>query len=248
MSRAFLEEHREIWRRKPVLQDVYSVWFEALLGRIPAGGLVVEIGAGPGFMAEHARRVRPDLRWIASDLIEAPWNDLAADGLRLPLRPGQVDTLVGLDLLHHLASPALFFAEAARVLRPGRSLRMIEPWVTGFSYPIYRFLHQEGCRTDLDPWRPFGVRHSAEKEAFEGDNAGPWRLVQTTSAERWQELGFAPPQVDLFNGFAYLFSLGFRRSSLLPRPLAPALLAVDRIAAPLSRQFGMRALLSWERR
>jgi SAM-dependent methyltransferase len=248
MSRAFLEEHREIWRRKPVLQDVYSVWFEALVGQISPGGLVVEIGAGPGFMAEHVRSTRPDLRWIASDVVQAPWNDLAADGLRLPLRSGQVDCVVGLDLLHHLASPALFFEEAARVLRSGGTLRLVEPWVTWFSYPIYRWLHQEGCTIDLDPWRPFGVSHSAEKEPFQGDNAGPWRLVRTTPPQRWQDLGFAPPHVRLFNGFAYLFSLGFRRASLLPRPVATALMAVDRIAEPLSGQLGLRALLTWERR
>ena len=247
MSLAFLEEHREIWRRKAVLEDVYGVWFDALLGPLPTGARVVELGAGPGFLAEHARRLRPDLRWIASDVIPAPWNDLAADGLSLPLRAAEVDAVVALDLLHHLASPALFFQEAARVLRPGGSLRLVEPWVTWLSYPIYRWLHQEGCRIDLDPWRPFGVSHSAEKEPFQGDNAGPWLLVRTAPPERWRELGFGPPQVRVFNGFAYLLSLGFKRGSLLPRRAARALIAADRLAGPLARGLGMRALLGWER-
>jgi SAM-dependent methyltransferase len=248
MSRSVLEEHREVWRQKAVLRDVYRVWFDALLREVPARGLVVEIGAGPGFLAEHARSSRPDLHWIASDVVLAPWNDLAADGLRLPLRSGQVDCVVGLDLLHHLASPALFLQEAARVLRPGGGLRLVEPWVTWLSYPVYRWLHQEGCTIDLDPWHPFGVSHSAEKEPFQGDNAGPWRLVATTPAEEWQRFGFAPPEVRVFNGFAYLFSLGFRRASLLPRPVASALMALDRIASPVSRRLGLRAMLTWERR
>jgi hypothetical protein len=75
-----------------------------------------------------------------------------------------------------------------------------------------------------------------------------WRLVGGTAAGRWRELGFEPPAVTRLNGFAYLLSLGFRERSLLPGPLATALMKADRGLAPLARYAGMRALAVWERR
>lgn len=248
MSRKQLEEHRSIWKRKGVLADVYRVWFEALLKRVPSGARVLEVGAGPGLLASYARSRRPDVHWIASDLIETPWNDVVADGLRLPLRTGSLDALVALDLMHHLARPAAFFSEAARVLRPGGQISAIEPWVTALSYPIYRWIHQEGCSLGLDPWNPFGVEGSVQKEPLQGDNACAWRLVGATPGSRWEDLGFHPPGLILFNGFAYLCSLGFRRTSLLPRPLAPLLIHLDEITSPLAGYLGLRALLQWDRR
>ena len=176
MSVDRLIEHRRVWAAKPVLADIYGVWFADLLAHVPHGRRVLEVGAGPGLLTEWARDRRPDLAWVASDLLDAPWNHLAADATRMPVRSGSVDHVVALDVLHHLAAPYEFFAEAARVTRPGGSVVMIEPWVTPWSYPIYRFAHQEGCTLGIDRRRPF--RSGTEKDAFEGDGALPWRIVR----------------------------------------------------------------------
>jgi SAM-dependent methyltransferase len=240
-----LEEHRRLWSRKPVLGDVYAVWFESLVGALPTSGRVLEVGAGPGFLAEFARG-RHAGRWIATDVLEAPWNDLVADALRLPARDGTIDAVVGLDVVHHLAEPARFFEEAARVLAPGGRLAVVEPWITPFSYPIYRFLHQEGCDTTLDPWHPFG--NGSAKEAFDGDGGVFTGLLGSLPADGWSRFGLGPPRVTLINCFAYLLSLGFREGSLLPRAIAPLLLALDKSSGFLSRVFAMRALCVWERR
>lgn len=245
MSVQRLEEHRRLWEAKPVLRDVYAVWFDVLLEGLPARARVLELGAGPGFLSRHVRARRPDLRWIGTDILAVPWNDLAADGLRMPFRDAAVDAVVGLDFIHHLARPARFFGEAARVLAPGGTLRVVEPWVTPFSFPVYRWLHQEGCRPRLDPWNPFGL--GDEKDAFEGDAAVVWRLLRDTSPARWGELGLAPPGWRVLNGFAYLASLGFRPHALVPRSLARALIGLDRAAGALAPVMGMRAVVSWQR-
>jgi SAM-dependent methyltransferase len=245
---ARLAEHRRIWEDKPVLSRVYAVWFDALLGSLPPRPRVVEVGAGPGFLSGHARRSVPGLPWVATDVLQTPWNDVVADGLRLPFGARAFDAVVGLDLVHHLARPAAFFAEAARVLRPRGRIVVIEPWVSVLSYPIYRWLHREGCTLGIDPWDPFGHEATEGKDPFQGDAAVLWRLVRTTPPSRWLELGFEPPRVTRLNGFAYLMSLGFRRASLLPGSWAGVLVGADRALAPLAPYVGMRALAVWERR
>jgi SAM-dependent methyltransferase len=242
-----LEEHRRIWEAKPVLRDVYRVWFDAALGQLRPGARVLELGAGPGLLSAYARERRPDLRWIAADILPAPWNDLAADGLRLPFADGTVDAALVFDTIHHLARPARFFTEVARVLASGGELLAIEPWVTPLSFPVYRWLHQEGCRLSLDPWNPFGADVGEAKDAFEGDAAVVWRLVRDTPAARWNELGLAPPRASVLNGFAYLASLGFRPRTLLPRALGRALIALDSVLQPLAPALGLRVLATWKR-
>ena len=244
---ARLVEHRRIWEGKPVLSRVYAVWFDALLAGLPPRARVVEVGAGPGFLSAHARGRGAGITWVATELLETPWNDVVADGLRLPFRAGSFDAVVGLDLVHHLARPAAFFAEAARVLRPRGRVAVIEPWVSPLSYPIYRWLHQEGCTLGIDPWDPFGRDAAEGKDPFRGDAAVLWRLVRDTPAGRWRELGFHAPSVRRLNGFAYILSLGFRDGSLLPAPLATLLMKADRALAPLARWAGMRALAVWEK-
>jgi SAM-dependent methyltransferase len=244
LSLARLEQHRRLWREKPALALVYAPWFEALIAHAEPGARVLEVGAGPGFFEVFAGERRPDLRWTASDIHAAAWNDLAADATRLPFRNGTLGAVLGLDLLHHLARPASFFAEAARVLGDGGCLVLVEPWITPLSWPVFRFLHHESCRLGIDPWRPFP---SDDKDSFEGDAAVPWRLVRDTDAERWRALGFEPPCVRPLNGFAYLLSGGFRARSLLPSRLAPGVLALDRVSSALAPWTGLRATLVWRK-
>ena len=245
MSRARLEQHRRLWATKPLLARVYAPWFEALLAEAAHAGRVVEVGAGPGTLQAFARERRPDLAWLASDLEPVPWNDVAADAGRLPVRSGIADAVLGLDVLHHLPDPAAFFSEAARVLRPSGRLALVEPWISPLSWPIYRFFHEEDCRLRVDPWRPFP---GGDKAAFDGDAALPWRIVQNAQDADWRRFGLGPPRVSRLNAFAYLLSLGFRQASLLPVFLADAALSLDRWSAPLAPLTALRAFIGWDRR
>jgi SAM-dependent methyltransferase len=248
VSREQLNRHRRLWTEKPVLAEVYSVWFNMLLEVAPETGRVVEVGSGPGLLSAEARRRRPGVRWIATDLLEVPWNDVVADGHVLPFRDGSADAIVGLDVVHHLASPAAFFRETARVLRPGGRLAVVEPWISPFSFAIYRLFHQERCSLRLrDPWQPFADAGAAAKDAFEGDAAVLPALVRSTSPERWRELGLAPPEIRLLNAFAYILSLGFRDASLLPRRLAGTFIGLDERTSALGSLLALRALAVWRR-
>jgi SAM-dependent methyltransferase len=245
-ERAVVERHRTLWGKKPVLARVYSVWFERLLAEIPPRARVIEVGAGPGFLSRHAHAIRPDLSWLASDYLFVTGNQLVADALLLPLRDASVDTVVGCDILHHLVRPAIFFSEAARVLRHGGMLVLLEPWISWLSYPVYRFLHHEDCHTPSDLCRPFDVDDSGGKLAFHGNQAIPWNIVRRLTTDDWKALGLQPPRIELCNGFAYLLSLGFRNGNLLPSlTLARLLMLLDDWLQPTARWLAMRATLHW---
>lgn len=247
MSREQLERHLAIWRRKPELLAVYEVWFDLLLETLPRGAVTVEVGAGMGTFAAHARRRRPDLRWIATELAVTGWNDVVADALRLPFRDASVDAVVGIDVLHHLARPRWFFAEVARVLRGGGHVALVEPWVTVLSFVIYRFFHQESCNFS-DPWQPFAATGDTSKPAFDGNAAVLRQLVRRTGTQEWPRLGFDAPRVELLNALAYALTLGFRERSLLPARAARAMIRLDEWLGPLRPVLALRAIAVWKRR
>jgi SAM-dependent methyltransferase len=228
MSLDLLREHRRVFAEKSVLAEVYGVWFDRLLEGLPPQARVLEAGAGPGLFGPHAKSKRPDLFWVALDLIEAPWNDLVANAQVLPFRDASFDAVLGVDFIHHLSTPLVFFREVARVLKPGAELRIVEPWVSPFSFPIYRFLHQEQATLGLDPARPF--RSGDDKAPFDGDAGITRALATRVDDATWRSLGYAGrPSFTPMNSFAYLLSLGFKKPSFLPKALARPLLAFDRV-------------------
>ena len=246
MSLGQLERNLAIWQRKPALRLVYEVWFDLLLARLPPGAVVVEVGAGMGTFAQHARARRPDLRWIASELAVTGWNDIVADALHMPFQDGSVDAVVGVDVLHHLARPRWFFTEASRVLRPGGRVALVEPWVTALSFVVYRYFHQESC-SFTDPWQPFAQSGDTTKAAFDGNAAVLNLIVRRAGSEEWRRLGLTPPSVELLNCVAYTLTLGFRDPSVLPAAAAPAAIRVDRWLRPLAPLLALRALAVWMR-
>ena len=128
------------------------------------------------------------------------------------------------------------------MLRAHGRIALVEPWITPFSWVVYRFFHQEDCRLSVDPWNPFP---GPVKDSFEGDAAVPWKIVRRATAARWRELGLLPPRIVRVNAFGYLLSLGFRPASLLPARLAGPARVVDTATRPLARFTALRATLTW---
>ena len=132
------ERRRAIIQTKPFLRHLYEDWYAALARAVPEGvEPVLEIGSGAGFLGEFI----PGL--ITSEVFACPGISLVLDAKRLPFGTGALRGIVLTDVLHHIAHPRAFFAEAARCVRPGGVVAMIEPWITPWSRLIYRHLHFE---------------------------------------------------------------------------------------------------------
>lgn len=116
-----------------------SIAREMLRAFLPPGLVVADVGSGTGYMIELLAH-RPE-RLIAIDTSEAMLAvarrkvaDLHLDNVEFrhgdahepPLAPGEVDLLLLVMLLHHLAEPARALANAARALKPGGRLLVVD--------------------------------------------------------------------------------------------------------------------------
>ena len=119
-----------------VYADVVLAMMENALGEGLGNGQVLEIGPGSGaLLIALARRFRqavgvdnaqPMLRRAEAALKDEHGVRLRhQDFMTLP-RQRRYDALVAAMVVHHQASPAAFFAQAARVLRPGGALIVAE--------------------------------------------------------------------------------------------------------------------------
>ena len=233
-------EHRRLWQQKPVLRIVYEDLFRRLREQCVPGS-VLEIGGGSGNFKDSD----PDT--LSLDIQPLPWVDAVADAYDLPFAEGSFDNIVLLDTLHHLERPGLFFRDAARVLRPGGRLIMIDPMISPLSHFFYHYFHPEPVDMDADPLGD-GQR-DPDRDPFASNQAIPTLLFFKARA-RFEN---AFPEFKLlecrgFALFAYPLSGGFRPWSLLPAFSAPALLWLEKgIEGLLAPLMGFRMIVVIEK-
>ena len=148
---------REIWDTKPTLRSVYADFHRRLQGACPPGPLL-DIGGG----SAHFKDYRPDV--VSIDIIPFAGIDVVADAHAMPFDADTFNGVVMLDVLHHLQRPVVFMREAARILKVGGRLAMIEPGMSAVSKVFYDKFHHEPVDMGADPF--------AEAVAQSGND--PW--------------------------------------------------------------------------
>lgn len=220
---------RAVIAAKPPLRRIYEEWYEDLAAQMPAGpGAVLELGSGPGFLAERV----PGL--VTSEVFVCAGLHAALDARALPFRVGALRAILMTDVFHHVPDAGRFLREASRTLRPGGRIVMIEPWVTPWSRFVYGHLHHEPFDPDAQDWAfPAGGPLSAANGAL------PW-IVFARDRERFGRELPALHVVDVAPRlpFRYLFSGGLSMRALLPE-------AAFRSLARAEARLGRRAAERW---
>jgi len=198
---------RQVIQEKSYLRQIYQEWYGVIAAALPAGvEPVLELGSGTGFLRDYI----PDL--ITSEIFRCPDVSVVVDGQQLPFADGALRAIVMTNVLHHLPQPRRFFAEAARCVRLGAVVAMIEPWVTAWSRLVYTNLHHEPFRPEAPEW---GFPSSGPLSSANG--ALPWIIFERDRAQFEREFSeWQIPAIRPGMPFRYLVSGGVSLRSLMP--------------------------------
>ena len=232
-------EARRAWAAKPALRYVYRDLYARIVSSL-APGNTLEIGSG----ASHLRDFLDDV--VTSDVLAGDGIDIVADAQQLPFPAGAFDNIVMLDVLHHIPRPALFFDEAARVLKNGGRLVVIEPAITPGSYLVYRFFHPEPFDLSADPLRDAPLSSERPYQFQPGD---PYTCRHAPAAGISTALSRARhPRRSLAQLWAYPLTGGLRKWSLLSERMAKLLIRIeDQIPNYLGRWIAFRLMIVFQR-
>lgn len=221
---------RRIVREKIFLRGIYEEWYAAIVASLPAGtDPILELGSGGGFLQD----VIPGL--VTSEVSLQPGVRLVLDGQTLPIATGRLRAIVMTDVLHHLPESRRFLREAARCVRPGGRLVMIEPWVSRWSRFVYPRLHHEPFLPAAPTWEfPAGGPLSAANMAL------PWIIFVRDRARferefpQWRLVRLTP-----LMPFRYLVSGGVSLRALAPAWTFELWRALERALEPWMTHFGL---------
>ena len=239
-----LKAQREAWERKPTLRSVYRNWYSKIDERLAPLGPTIEIGSGCGNLKETI----PDV--IGTDVIPAgPWLDCLVDAAALPFGDQTIGNLVMADVLHHLPRPIDFLRDAARVLKPGGRLVLLEPAATPWARLVLGLFHHE----PVDLKQPIFEEDGTPPPANDGFSFANQAFASLLFVESPDETQQRVPELTLeevhrSDFIVYPATGGFSYYSLVPASLAePALNLEERLLKRTGNLTAMRLLVVLQR-
>ncbi|MDQ7784717.1 MAG: class I SAM-dependent methyltransferase [Desulfomonilaceae bacterium] len=230
---------RRILMEKGFLRNLYEEWYRDLIASLPPiEGPVLEIGSGAGFLNNSL----PGL--ITSDVFFLPHLSVVFDAGAVPFEDGSLRAVLMIDVLHHLPRPRRFFREAARCVRQGGVVVMIEPWVTPWSTFVYSRFHTEPFEPDAGHWE-----FPSAGPLTGANGALPWivfhrdRSLFEATFPDWHVSG-----IDLGMPFSYILSGGMTMRALMPGFAFGFVRRLERLLGPWMDGLAMFAKIVLTRR
>jgi SAM-dependent methyltransferase len=219
MTQQILEDHHQLWKKKPVLRAIYGDFYRRILSACRPGRSL-EIGGGFGNLKEYAGNV------VSTDIVPFPGLDAVVDAQSLPFRDSCFDNIVAVDVLHHLERPQRFFSEAERVLTPGGRIILVEPGVTPVSWVFYKLLHPEPLLLSADPFMEGPP--DPNRKPFDANQAIPELIFGRYL--RYFESRFPDLRLvrrERFSWLVYPLSGGFRPWSFIPENILKPMVSIE---------------------
>jgi SAM-dependent methyltransferase len=227
-SAEWFTTQRKLIADRPLVNGAYLGWYEKMLGdaaSAPSGnGKILELGSGANFV----KGLDPNV--ITSDVVRGA-SDLVVDARDLPFGDESLRAILLTHVFHHIPDVERFLNEAIRTLVPGGVISMIDVAHTPFAKFFFTHFHPEGyddssARWQLDESAPLGGANQAMT----------WIVFRRDVADfsaRYPQLRIEV--IEYLPWFAYLFSGGLTRRSLMPKGLVPLVRLLDVASRPLDR-------------
>ncbi len=239
-----LEVHRQVLAGKPIMRAVFAEMYDRCMevDRVHGSGegMRIEIGAGSSLFGERF----PDV--VTTDIKPHPHLDRVLDAQAMDLDAGSVRAVFGINCFHHLPDPMAFFGELDRVLVPGGTCVLIEPYHGPLAGLFYARLFET---EDFD--RTQATWEDAGRSIMRGANQALSYIVferdRALFDERCPTLEVVV-QEPLTNWPRYLLSGGLNFRQLVPTRSEPALRRAERLLAPAARWLALHHVVALRRR
>lgn len=203
-----LLNHKNVWRKKPLLREIYFDWYRMIKKDLVPGN-TVELGSGTGNFKEFMPEV------TTTDIDPQPWLDKVFDAHTMPFKSGSISNLVMIDVFHHLSDPIKFLHEAVRVLKKGGRLLMIEPYPSPLSLLVYKLFHPEPFIFYLDY---YNLKNFQTKKPWDSNQAIPYliffkhlHIFRVRFNNKFRVI-----RRERFSFLTYPLSGGFKNKQLIP--------------------------------
>lgn len=199
--------HGKVIQNKRFLKLIYTEWYNKikLLSKYNSTGKFVELGSGAGFIKD----VMPNI--ITSDVLCIPKVDKVIFANSIPFKDNSLDSLILIDVLHHLHNVRSFFHEANRTLKKDGLIVMSEPWNSLWSRFIYQNFHHE-------PFEPNGSWEiDGERPLSAANGALAWIIFERDRLKFESEFpNLSIELIKLHTPLRYLLSGGVSMKQLVP--------------------------------
>jgi glycosyltransferase involved in cell wall biosynthesis len=235
-------EQLRIQRKNSSLPSI-QVYLKSLYGRveneIKLDAEYLEIGAGAGISKDFLKEYRIQ----RTDFMSSEDNEIRGnvDAHALPYKNDEFDGVLLFDALHHFTMPLHAIKECLRVTKPGGKIILIEPYVSLFSYPIYKFFHFEKTswiyRLDSSDGAPSGPE--------QGDQGISKAILKSLKYSKTQQLkGFSSWNYSLITPFSFFLTGGATSPLKIPSSVIKfAVMIENRLPKALMRFIAARIFI-----
>ena len=213
----------------------YSWLYSLMCFRMNLEGKYLEVGAGAGI----SRYFLPNFNILRTDIL--PWDKGEVlggiDAQDLPYTDGEFAGVLGMDMIHHVSNPAKLLEEVIRVTKKSGDIVFVEPYVSIFSYPVYRFFHPE--RVTI----PIGFDRNmswVSESASDGDQGVAQRLFCTKSGRKFIQDFYGTSiilEVDYLSPFAFYLTGGLNKPFKISSRIVNLFMKIDSVLPRAFRKF-----------
>lgn len=222
------EAHRQAHLNNRLLKEWFAQTYERHIRYFSTSSPTVELGSG----GSQFKKYWPKL--VTTDVLPLKDVDKVMDAQKMDFENASVGNLTLINVLHHIPKPLEFFKEADRVLKKSGRLVLTEPFISPFSFILYKFFHHEPCELNK-----FILELPSQSSGLSNSNqAIPTRLLSHYT----KELREAAPnlkivEIEYHSWFSYFLTGGVNHKPRLPLILWKVLNYTDRIFCFLFGRF-----------